>query len=322
MELYGGRAALEMDAGRLLRGAALCPATPHDAPDFRSQMSALLDCRLPRDARAPITAAELGPLLLRGSTATALDELPRSVLQHMAGYGCAAAGALLGAVAVSEPAILLRTPAWRGAPHPPRTPAPCCCPQQPCSAVHPHAVHAPPVRPRQAGSRRPASAATEEGASVATPEQSASLAGAVPGPSRGDGRVQAPAGGGRVRVHGAGGVLRVPAGGPGAARRAGGAAAAGCLGQLGHGGVRRRLGRVERLLQRPLVRRREPAEPAPARPGRLDAALLLPDGGPGGHPVRPDGAIQTGSRPGPPRRSAQWGPGWTVLKRGPPCRSA
>ena len=77
-------------------------------------MGALLDCSPPRDACAPVTVGELGPLLQRGSTATALDELPRSVLQHMAGYGCAAAGVLLGAAAGSESAVLLRALAGHG----------------------------------------------------------------------------------------------------------------------------------------------------------------------------------------------------------------
>ena len=43
-DLYGGRAGLEMDADRLLRGAALCPASRPDTPEFRSQMGALLGC--------------------------------------------------------------------------------------------------------------------------------------------------------------------------------------------------------------------------------------------------------------------------------------
>ena len=107
-ELYGGRGAVSMDADRLLRGAGLAAATLPDIPDFRCRMGAALSCHPPGCADEPVSVEELRPLLLRGSTATALDELPRSVLQHVGGHGHAAVVALVRAVDGTGAASLLR----------------------------------------------------------------------------------------------------------------------------------------------------------------------------------------------------------------------
>ena len=91
-DLYGGRPGLRMCLPRLIPGIRAPTATlPPDDPPFTVQMLMHLDptrSRTPLDA--PVTPAEFRCLLQRGSAATALDELPRPLLQHLPAHGVSA----------------------------------------------------------------------------------------------------------------------------------------------------------------------------------------------------------------------------------------
>lgn len=98
-EQYCGRAGLAMDVPRLRAGAAMgfCPSC--DDLDDASTMTSLLGGAREWGASAlslsdPPSVRELRALLRKRSDATALDELPRSVLRHLPGHALAALGSL------------------------------------------------------------------------------------------------------------------------------------------------------------------------------------------------------------------------------------
>lgn len=88
-DLYGSRPGLRMDLSRLHPGIlADSPPAEADSPPYRTQMQRLLNpdyLGTPLDA--PITVQEFRRLLHRGSSATALDEMPRPLLQHLPAHG-------------------------------------------------------------------------------------------------------------------------------------------------------------------------------------------------------------------------------------------
>jgi hypothetical protein len=95
-ELYGGRHSVRMDTRRLLAGSSLSTSLPADTPDYITLMSTAL--RSPaRQIDAPISHQELRQLLRSGSDASALDELPRGLLQLLDSHGLAALIYLIGA---------------------------------------------------------------------------------------------------------------------------------------------------------------------------------------------------------------------------------
>ena len=122
-DLYGGRPGLRMDLARL-RPGILADATPTapDRPPHQTQMLRYLNpnaLRIPLDA--PVQASELRQLRHRGSAATALDELPRPLLQHLPAHGLSAASYLLQYCHTNPSCLLLtaihlplrkKEPAW------------------------------------------------------------------------------------------------------------------------------------------------------------------------------------------------------------------
>lgn len=122
-ELYSGHPHLRMDAARLLAGGNLCKGRSPDVPDFRSQMAALLQpLELRVSATAPISITEIERLIRRGSAATSLDELPRSLLEHLPGHGINALQHVINSIAAGAQSELLnavlhlplrkKEPAW------------------------------------------------------------------------------------------------------------------------------------------------------------------------------------------------------------------
>ena len=90
-ELYSGRAGIHMDTARLLHGVSSRSCPSGDDADFCSQMDGLLHPDLVRvPVGGPPDVSELMHQLSRGSSATALEELPRVVLRHVPGCGLAA----------------------------------------------------------------------------------------------------------------------------------------------------------------------------------------------------------------------------------------
>lgn len=110
-DLYGSRPGLRMDLARLRPGIAAARLQPHrDSPPYSTLM--LLHLRpealhLPLDQ--PITSQELRSLLHKGSSATALDELPRPLLRHIPAHGAAVLIHLLDQCPTTSSSHLLHT---------------------------------------------------------------------------------------------------------------------------------------------------------------------------------------------------------------------
>ena len=122
-ELYSGRPTIRIDTNSLRAGAALGQRHSTDTPDFRTLMCRLLHHKAPALSMDDVpTVSELETQLRIGSTATSLDELPRSILQHLPGHGVQAVHHLLHSLAQGHPSEFLnavlhlplrkKEPAW------------------------------------------------------------------------------------------------------------------------------------------------------------------------------------------------------------------
>ena len=113
-----------MDLDTLQAGVRAGRHRSGDTPDFITRMHYLRPTCSPASPPigSPPTLSELTNLMKKGSTATSLDELPRSVLQHLPGHGLLAAQRLLSSVSQGAPSALLnavlhlplrkKEPAW------------------------------------------------------------------------------------------------------------------------------------------------------------------------------------------------------------------
>ena len=107
-ELYAGRPGVQMDWGRLRTGSQLGAVRSACTPDFRTLMHHHLSpSTLYQALGSPPTIPEIITLLRRGSTATSLNELPRSVLRHLPGHGIAALHSIFHQLATGAPSYLL-----------------------------------------------------------------------------------------------------------------------------------------------------------------------------------------------------------------------
>ena len=90
--LYGGRPGIRMDIPRLRLALHMAPQpAERDLPDFATRMLQLLQPdALSLPLQAPVPPDEMRVLLQSGSSATALDELPRPLLAHSPAHGLAA----------------------------------------------------------------------------------------------------------------------------------------------------------------------------------------------------------------------------------------
>lgn len=97
-----------MDIDNLLAGARAGYTRSDDTPDFSTLMRQHgVPAVCPPAIGASPTIAELCSLICMGSIASSLDELPRSILQHLLGFGVLAVEHMLKRLEEQQPSELL-----------------------------------------------------------------------------------------------------------------------------------------------------------------------------------------------------------------------